>query len=189
MTPRAPRADALRNRTKILAAASDAFARDGAEVPLDTIAELAGVGAGTVHRHFPTKESLIDAVVAVRLDTLADRADDVRAQPAADFFGFLVELAEAARSNVVLASVLGGTLSAEGNQAATRLTQSLAQLLTNAQRSGQARPDLTVSDLHAAIAGAITIEQRLPNNRHGLGVEIVLAGLRPPTQPPAAPVN
>ena len=87
MTPRAPRADAQRNRAKILAAAGEAFAVDGPDVPLDAVAALAGVGAGTVHRHFPTKESLIAAVVAARLERLADRADQ-------GFFGALAQRLE-----------------------------------------------------------------------------------------------
>jgi AcrR family transcriptional regulator len=178
MSPRAPRSDAVRNRARILTAAGDAFARHGSDVPLDTIAELAGVGAGTVHRHFPTKESLLDAVLGARLGSLADRANELAGQPSTDFFAFLAELTDAARGNLVLASALGSALSPEASRAAARLTHALAQLLAAAQRAGHVRPDLTVEDLHAAIAGAVTIEQRLPQDRHGLGLSIVLAGLQ-----------
>jgi AcrR family transcriptional regulator len=177
---RAPRADAQRNRAKILDAAADAFARDGADVPLDTIAALAGVGAGTVHRHFPTKEALVAAVVAARLDRLADRAEGLGADPSADFFAFLAELAATARHNLVLVAALGGALDTEGNVAAERLGRALESLLLAAQQSGAVRADLTVADLHAIIGGAVTIEHRLPAERQGLGLEVVLAGLRPP---------
>jgi AcrR family transcriptional regulator len=180
MPERAPRADALRNRTKILDAAASAFARDGAEVSLDAIAAQAGVGPGTVHRHFATKESLIAAVVAGRLNRLADRAEELRADPAADFFAFLGELGQAARHNVVLASALGGTLGTAGDEAAARLSRGLEALLRSAQRAGVVRADLTLAELHAVIGGAITIEQRLPAGREGLGLEIVFAGLRRP---------
>lgn len=180
MTGRAPRADALRNRAKILAAASEAFARDGADVPLDSIAALAGVGPGTVHRHFATKESLVAAVVAARLARLADRADELVADPRADFLGFLGELAAEARHNLVLTSALGSTLGTDGDEAAARLSRGLESLLRAAQRSGVVRGDLTVGELHAIIAGALTIEHRLPVDRQGLGLEIVLAGLRAP---------
>jgi AcrR family transcriptional regulator len=180
MPERAPRADALRNRAKILQAAASAFARDGAEVSLDAIAAQAGVGPGTVHRHFPTKESLIAAVVTARLNLMADRAEELHGDPSADFFAFLAELGTAARHNVVLASALGGTLGTEGDDAAVRLSQGLEALLQSAQRAGVVRADLTVAELHAVIGGAIAIEQRLPDGREGLGLDIVFTGLRTP---------
>jgi AcrR family transcriptional regulator len=179
MSQRAPRADALRNRAKILAAAADAFARDGADVPLDAVARLAGVGPGTVHRHFPTKESLIAAVVTDRLDRLAVYAESLDGDPSTDFFAFLGELAAQARHNLVLTAALGGSLGADGDKAARRLSDGLASLLRAAQRSGAVRDDLTVVELHAVLTGALAIEQRLPADREGLGLQIVLAGLRP----------
>lgn len=178
MTQRAPRADAQRNRAKILAAADEALARDGTDVPLDTIAASAGVGPGTLHRHFPTKEALVAAVVAARLGRLADRAEDLHGDPSTDFFTFCRELAAAARHNLALTTVLGGGLGSEGDQAAARLSRGLESLLHAAQHSGTVRADLTVADLHAIIAGALAMEQRLPASRQGLGLEVVLAGLR-----------
>lgn len=178
MTQRAPRADAQRNRAKILTAADEAFARDGTDVPLDVIARLAGVGPGTLHRHFPTKAALVAAVIAARLGRLADRAEGLNDSPT-DFFAFLAELTEAARRNLALTAALGATLDAEGNHEAARLSRGLESLLRAAQRCGSVRADLTVADLHAIIAGALTIEQRLPENRRGLGLEVVLTGLRP----------
>jgi len=178
MTQRAPRADAQRNRAKILAAAGEAFARDGTDVPLDTIAALAGVGPGTLHRHFPTKGALVAAIVTARLSRLADRAEDLDDDSSTDFFAFLTDLAAEARHNLALTAALGGTLGSEGDQAAARLSRGLESLLHAAQRSGTVRADLTVADLHAIIAGALAIEQRLPANRQGLGLEVVLTGLR-----------
>ncbi|MFD6451097.1 helix-turn-helix domain-containing protein, partial [Nocardia sp. NPDC060220] len=61
--PRPLRADARRNRERVLAAAQEAFAAEGISVPLDDIARRAGVGAGTVYRHFPTKEALFTAAI------------------------------------------------------------------------------------------------------------------------------
>src|ERR1700741_2859748 len=69
------RADAARNREKVLRAAREAFAESGYGVPLDEIAARAGVGPGTVYRHFPAKEALFEAVVAARL---ADLLEDAR---------------------------------------------------------------------------------------------------------------
>ncbi|TDW18280.1 TetR/AcrR family transcriptional regulator [Kribbella kalugense] len=177
MSPRAPRADALRNRARILAAARDAFARDGLDVPLDTVAERAGVGAGTVHRHFPTKEALVGAVIADRLEQLADRATLLGEQPE-DFFAFLGELVESGRDNLALSAALGGTLGADGAAFAERLSSAFASLLAKAQSSGVVRQDVTAAEIHAILAGVLATESRLPPKRRGLGLEIAIAGLR-----------
>jgi len=88
------RADAARNREKVLRAARDAFAESGYGVPLDEIATRAGVGPGTVYRHFPTKEALFEAVVTVRVqDLVADaRARADASDPGGAFFGFLARI-------------------------------------------------------------------------------------------------
>ena len=98
MTDRAQRADAVRNRVRILEAARDAFEREGVDVPLDSIASQAGVGAGTVHRHFPSKESLLSAVIETRLIEMADRvkAASMSDDPGGNFFAVLNDLAESA---------------------------------------------------------------------------------------------
>src|ERR1700759_624054 len=66
------RADARRNREKVLHAARETFAESGYDVPLDEIARRAGVGAGTVYRHFPTKEALFSAVIESRMQAMVD---------------------------------------------------------------------------------------------------------------------
>jgi AcrR family transcriptional regulator len=149
-------------------------------VPLDVIAERAGVGAGTVHRHFPTKESLIAAVVTDRLAGLASRADDLAdaADPTSAFIAFLRELTAQARHNVALSGALGGAgIGDDGAAAATALAGSLGRLLERAQRDGGVRPELTVPDLHAILNGVITMERSLSPEHQGLGLEIVIAGL------------
>src|SRR3954447_1741207 len=85
------RADAQRNRQRVLDAARDAFAEAGRAVPLDEIAARAGVGPGTVYRHFPTKEALFEAVTEARLRDLVShaRAGADAADPGAAFAGFL----------------------------------------------------------------------------------------------------
>jgi AcrR family transcriptional regulator len=75
--PRPLRADARRNRERILAAATAAFAAEGLSVPLDEIARQAGVGPGTLYRHFPAKEALWEAVLLDRLERLADEAEEL----------------------------------------------------------------------------------------------------------------
>jgi len=148
-------------------------------VPLDVIAERAGVGAGTVHRHFPTKESLIAAVVTDRLAGLAVRADALAdADPTAAFVSFIRELTAEARQNIALTGALGGAgIGAEGAAAATELTGALGQLLERAQRDGGVRGEITVPDLHAILNGVITMERDLSAEHQGIGLEIVIAGL------------
>src|SRR5260370_4133101 len=71
-TPRAMRADARRNRARVLEVAQAVFATEGLAVPIDEIARRAGVGAGTVYRHFPTKEALFEAIVISRVERLTE---------------------------------------------------------------------------------------------------------------------
>ena len=71
------RADARRNRAKVLEAAEEVFASEGLAVPIDEVARRAGVGVGTVYRHFPTKEALFEAIVVARLEALVERAEEL----------------------------------------------------------------------------------------------------------------
>jgi AcrR family transcriptional regulator len=164
----------------VLAAARESFANEGPDVPLDVIAERAGVGAGTVHRHFPTKESLIAAVVTDRLAGLAARADALAgaADPTAAFTGFIRDLTAEARQNVVLTGALGVTdIASEAAGAAAALSVSLGRLLERAQRDGGIRAELTVPDLHAVLSGVIAMERNLSAEHRGIGLEIVIDGL------------
>src|SRR5438552_17829120 len=94
MPDRPLRADARRNRERVLRAARDAFAESGYGVPLDDIAARAGVGPGTVYRHFPTKEALFQAVITARVTDLvaAARQRTADPDPGAAFFAFLAHL-------------------------------------------------------------------------------------------------
>lgn len=171
----------------MLAAARESFATEGPGVPLDVIAERAGVGPGTVHRHFPTKESLIAAVVTDRLVGLAARADALAdaADPAAAFAAFIRELTAEARQNVVLTGALGGAgIGVEGAAAAAALSGSLGRLLERAQRSGGVRAELTVPDLHAILSGVIAMERNLSAEHRGIGLEVVIDGLTARTARP-----
>jgi AcrR family transcriptional regulator len=146
------------------------------------IAERAGVGAGTVHRHFPTKEALIAAVVADRLAGLAERATELAdaEQPTDAFFEFVRDLTAQARQNVVLSSALDATeLASARVTAGADLAGALEVLLERAQRAGGVRPDLTVTDLHAILSGVIAMERNLSPDHRGIGLDVVLAGLRP----------
>src|SRR5580693_1548480 len=94
-SPRPMRSDAVKNRQRILQAAEEIFATEGLSVPIDTVAERAGVGVGTLYRHFPTKEALFEAIVMARLDILLEIAKSYAAadDPGAALFSFLGEFA------------------------------------------------------------------------------------------------
>src|SRR5690242_19730377 len=102
MPERRPRADAVRNRQRVLSAAREAFAESGPAVSLDDVARRAGVGPGTVHRHFPTKDALFAAVIADRLQDLSTRASQLSGSPdpGAAFFDFFHVLATEAAQNL-----------------------------------------------------------------------------------------
>ena len=144
------RADAQRNRARILEAAEVVFAAEGIEVPVDTIAEKAGVGVGTLYRHFPTKEKLCEAILLERLSALTvdARALADAADPAAAFFGFLAHIVEeGAAKRDLLVAVMGAGLEFEVTSAEVKdgLRQAVGLLLERAQAAGAVRPDVTAT--------------------------------------------
>jgi len=147
------RADAQRNRDKVLRAARDAFAACGFGAPVDEIATRAGVGPGTVYRHFPTKEALFEAVIAARLaDLVADARDRASwADPEAAFFGFLETVAgeAAAKRDLPDAIAIAGSLQRD-------LRTALEVLLQRAQQAGAVRAGITAGDLIVLLKGLFT---------------------------------
>lgn len=177
--PRPLRADAARNRAKVLAAAESAFAADGLGVPLDEIARRAGVGPGTVYRHFPTKEALFEAVVAHRLERLTEQARALAdaedpGQAFLDLFGLLVRHAVGNRALADALAFPEGMLQAvwERKQA---LAKELNALLERAQRAGSIRPDVGGPDVQALVVGCLAMS-RQPGE--GAWLDIVRDGLR-----------
>ena len=92
-SPRPLRADAAKNRERILEAAEATFTAEGVAAPIDAVAQRAGVGVGTVYRHFPTKEALFEAIVTARLDALCETTKQLAEGEAPDeaVFSFLRE--------------------------------------------------------------------------------------------------
>jgi AcrR family transcriptional regulator len=163
----------------VLTAAREAFAADGPAVSLDDIARRAGVGPGTVHRNFPAKKDLFTAVITERMRELTAEAWQLAdAEDAGSaFFTFFHRLAGQARENLALTAAV--TLSDElVRDAAGPLEQALAALLARAQQDGRVRRDVTVASLHALMAGALLMEQRLEPASRGLGLRVVADGLR-----------
>jgi AcrR family transcriptional regulator len=159
MADRPLRADAQRNRDKVLRAAQDAFAASGYGVPLDEIAAMAGVGPGTVYRHFPSKEELFEAVVTARLRDLiaAARGLATDPDPGQAFFGFLGRFRQeaAAKRDLPDAIAIPGSLQDE-------LHAALDVLLRRAQQAGAVRADVTTQDLTALLKGLLRTINDLP---------------------------
>jgi AcrR family transcriptional regulator len=172
------RADARRNRERILHAARDTFAESGFTAPLDEIATRAGVGPGTVYRHFPTKEALFEAVITARVTNLVAEARQLSADtdPGDAFFTFLTQFrAEgAAKRDTSDAITVPGTLRAEIHDA-------FAVLLTAAQAAGAVRPDITAADLIALLKSLLVAVHEDPDpGRIDRLFTVLTDGLRPP---------
>ncbi|MGV9879834.1 TetR/AcrR family transcriptional regulator [Streptomyces sp. NPDC003006] len=159
---RQPRADARRNRERIAAAAREAFSEAGPEASLNDIARRAGVGPGTLYRHFPARHALLTAVLKDRIDTLCDRADELSAATSPE--EALAEWLRAFLAHARGSHGLAGALMAEEPQQHTpddapafdchqRIQDTAHQLLTRAQRTGTARRDLTAPDLVQLVVG------------------------------------
>ncbi|HEU5129844.1 MAG TPA: helix-turn-helix domain-containing protein [Glycomyces sp.] len=162
--PEVSRSDARRNRAKVLKAAQRAFAGEGSSASLGEIARLAGVGAGTVYRHFPTKESLLEAVMAQRVERLTRLAGECGGMDdaGAAFFAFVTEVITSASRNRDLCELLE---SEDGWPRAVLLTSdrrfvsALASLLAAAQRAGAVRPDLDAAGVQTLITGCVSMQR------------------------------
>lgn len=181
------RADARRNRERVLNVARTAFATDGLSVPLDEIARRAGVGPGTLYRHFPTKEALFQAVVHDRLCRLAGEGAALRdsPNPGAAFFGLLDRLADEAGPKRDLFDALASAEVDAGPVVMTAvndLRAQIAYLLGRAQHAGAVRADIGSAELTALLSGILFAMQP----RHGADRSLVLSvlrdGLRPQTR-------
>ncbi|MFE4513127.1 TetR/AcrR family transcriptional regulator [Kitasatospora sp. NPDC056783] len=179
------RADARRNRAKVLAAAGEAFAEHGIDVPLGEVARRAGVGAGTVYRHFPSKQALLEAVFARQLDELVASGERrmARSAPTEAFFGFLLEVVGTSGRRGPVCEVVA----ADGSwphplltASVLRFRQVLTALLHAAQRAGGVRADLGPDDVASFAAGCVSMVGARRDRAAGLGLaRLALEGLRP----------
>ncbi|WP_031033740.1 TetR/AcrR family transcriptional regulator [Streptomyces sp. NRRL F-5650] len=162
---RATRADAARNREQLLEAATRVLASSGTEASMRAIAREAGVGIGTLYRHFPTRESLVEAVYrdqVVRLtsgarDLLADMAPAVALRRWMDLFGDWI-----ATKNGMLDTLLTLVESDVVGHARTRdeILNAIASILTAGRTAGELRPDVTAEEIAAGLIGIFTVARR-----------------------------
>lgn len=156
---RQPRADSLRNRARLLEAAEEVFGAEGLGVPIDRIAERAGVGVGTLYRHFPNKEALFEAIVLQHFERVLEHARGCRdaEDPAAALFGLLQSMVTTAVSKRDLAEALVGAgvdFKAAAGARKQELEGIIAALLSRAQEQGTLRSDVSAVDLMALVTGA-----------------------------------
>jgi AcrR family transcriptional regulator len=182
-TARPLRADAARNRARVLEVAYETFAAEGLGVPIDEIARRAGVGAGTVYRHFPTKEDLYRAVVENRIRGIAEMGRALLAEGDAGeaLFTFLrsmvLEWGATDRGLGEALAGLGIDVKASIPEAEDAFLGVLGDLLKAAQKAGTARRDLDVRDLKALMVGAQAMQTYNAEAAERL-TEVVLDGLR-----------
>jgi AcrR family transcriptional regulator len=182
---RKPRADAQRNRERILEAAKEAFTRSGADASLDDIAKQAAVGPGTLYRHFPTREELLQAVYRSGLEKLA-AAEQKLAQtmpPIEALRAWLLLFVDGIAAKQLIApavNTLVGDPKKVFEASYTRVHDALRALVKRAVNSGDIRKDLDPVDLLRALVGVSNVSTS-PDWQESAKrlVDILIAGSRP----------
>ena len=164
-TGRKPRADAVRNRERVLEAAKHVFSSGGPDASLETVAREAGVGIGTLYRHFPTRQDLFAAVYRREVQQLSDLSDNLMTvEPPAE------ALRRWLHSNVAFVATKKGmsaalALAVDSSSELTtssvaRLTQAVGQLLDRAVAAGEIRGDIGAEDILRAMVGMCYFHDR-----------------------------
>ena len=182
---RKPRADAQRNRERILDVAKEAFARHGANTSLDDIAKQVGVGPGTLYRHFPTREELLQSVYRAELEKLAE-AEQKFSQtmaPTDALRAWLLLFVDASAAKQLIAPALNTLLGDPKKVFETsyaKMHQAIRALVKRGVESGDIRGDLDPVDLLRALIGVSNVASApdwQPSARRL--VDILIAGSRP----------
>jgi AcrR family transcriptional regulator len=179
------RADARRNRERVLETAFDAFATEGLSVSVHEIARRAGVGTGTVSRHFPTKEALFEAVFVSRVERLVAMTRQLsEAEDAGTaLFSFFAAIVAEGAANRGLADALTGAgfdIKTAASGPEHDVMGALSSLLARAQQAGSVRHDIDTADVIALVTGCLARESdpQVPAARDRL-ISVVREGLRP----------
>lgn len=184
------RADAVRNRAKVLEAARAAFAEHGTEAQMEDVARRAGVGVGTIYRHFPTKQALAEALIEGRFDDMIAFVRELVDQQGDPWAGLVscFEYCAGAQARdqawaAALASMVGG-MGAMGPRE-HQLVELLAlqeQLIARAREAGVARDDLTAADMPALSCALASVVQAGGRDWRRY-LDLMLDGLRPRPRP------
>jgi AcrR family transcriptional regulator len=183
--PRKPRTDALRNRERILEVAKQAFTRLGADASLDDIATQSGVGPGTLYRHFPTRDALIEAVYRAEVEKLAAAAHDfAKTMPPLEALrAWMLLFVDYMAAKQIIApalnSVVGGA-SKLYESSRSQIRGAVEALAKRAIHSGDLRSDLDPNDLLRPLIGVALIPAS-PDWQQSAKrlVDILIAGSRP----------
>lgn len=178
--PRPLRADAQRSRDRVISAATEVFLRDGADGSLEEIARQAGVGSATLHRHFPSRWELLDAVFTDTVRALCERAtaDSADEDPAAALTSWLHAVGEYFSEVRGLAATMLHTGGHTSCQACHRLlVQTGGPLLVRAIAFGAVRQDVTIDELLALVGGVALATEHDPPVGHRLRT-LALEGIR-----------
>jgi AcrR family transcriptional regulator len=182
---RKPRADAERNRDRLLEVAKEAFTRSGAEASLDDIAKQAGVGAGTLYRHFPTREALIEAVYRTGVEKLAaaERNFAETMLPLEALRAWMLLFVDHIATKKIIAPALN-TLAGDPKKvfeaSYNQIWEAIRALVTRAIKSGEIRKDLDPIDLLRALIGVSNVASS-PDWQQSARrlVDILITGSRP----------
>jgi AcrR family transcriptional regulator len=184
-TERPLRADARRNRERILQSARAAFAESGAEAQIDDVARHAGVGVGTVYRHFPTKQALLTELVrqTFRLFTgWARAAREAGGEPFALIEGLLRRIAETAAGDAgaqyALTSSAAQAARSEAQAEQDELIAVIAELIERARRAGTIRPGIEATDIAMLICGVVSAMGPRPGFDWRRHLDLVIDTLR-----------
>ena len=182
------RADAVRNRARVLDAARDCMARQGLDVQMEEIAKKAGVGVGTVYRHFPNKDELIEALAAHRFVRLAELADESleNPDPWEAFVAFMRASAMIQVDDKALSEVLVSRSDTMRRAAeSVNMLDRVARVIGRAQEAGAVRADARPEDVPmvmCALAGACNHPMADPDRY----IALIIDGLRAPGSTPLA---
>jgi AcrR family transcriptional regulator len=178
------RADAQRNRDRLLAAAVHAYSHDGPEVALETIAKQAGVGIGTLYRHFPNREALVEAAYRNELDRLCDPVPELLADmpPEQALRTWMDHFIEYMTTKRGMAEALRQVIASGGNPFAhsrVKLTSAVGEFLEAGAREGTLRSDVEVDDVLASLGGVALVAGE-PQQRAQAGrlLDLLMDGLR-----------
>jgi AcrR family transcriptional regulator len=179
------RADGVKNKARIIAEAQRLFSTAEAKVSLEAIARAAGVGIGTLYRHFPTKEALVGAVYRSELDALDREADDLLSnRPPAeamrrwmDSYAKFVVAKHAMHDALLIALAPRST---EGSEIRTRINATIAKFLSAGLSDGSIRGDFRPDDVTVLLAGSV-FPAALSADREQIArvLDLLMAGLRP----------
>jgi AcrR family transcriptional regulator len=178
------RADARRNRERLLQAAVRAFSRDGTEASLEGIAKDAGVGIGTLYRHFPTRDELVEAAYRNELAKLCDAAEELRSALPTDqaLRRWMDRFVDYMTTKREMGDALRAVIASGRNPYATsrdRMTEAVRQLLDAGARAGTLREDVNPEDVLLSLSG-ITMTAAQPEQREQAGrmLDLLMDGLR-----------